>query len=399
MSDSYVMTSPTKMSRESATSFMVMSYSHDNGKLLDPLFTELYKKGADFWYDTEMQVGDNWKKTFLRNMNDADCCGMVVFASIEYLLSDCCGWEMQRLIEKKKENPAFCAYVVLVDYTEDGGNALAALYRESARVLGQRMADGIEESSEIRDQNKKMLDVILEGGENLFLPLKENTVSSVCASLYAKFGANGCTTFVNEALIEYARANKLPTETETTCVGGDNLMTKTHYKMNFGKIVTEQMSDGKWIPIESCDAVWSIFNLQKGMISLILKSKPMGTCGRISARSKWISLTDKTSFLLAENKEEAERDRLVFTEEEMARLSAVRFLHKAERENKKLAEEINWALSGDYDPEANGYFYVMDLDATGAARFYYADRFSTDVYENVWRDETASVIPVIDIKA
>lgn len=395
MSDSYVMTSPTKMSRESATSFMVMSYSHDNGKLLDPLFTELYKKGADFWYDTEMQVGDNWKKTFLCNMNDADCCGMVVFASVEYLLSDCCGWEMQQLIEKKKENPAFCAYVVLVDYAEEGGNALPALYKEATRVLGMRMANGTEESSETKDKNKQMLDFILEGGENLFLPLKESTISNVCTALYAKFGANGCTTCVNEALIEYARVKKLPTETESVGTG----KTKSHYKMTFGRIVNEKKVDGKWIQFETYEAVWSIFNLQKGMISLILKSKLMGACGRISAKNKWLSLIDEECFLLSENREGTDRERLIFSPEEAARFSCIRFLYKAERENKKLAEEINWALSGDYDPEANGYFYVMDLDATGAARFYYADRFSTDVYENVWRDETASVIPVIDIKA
>ena len=72
--------------------------------------------------------------------------------------------------------------------------------------------------------------------------------------------------------------------------------------------------------------------------------------------------------------------------------------------------ERNWALSGDYDPrvdtfkkdydpEANGYFFVMANSEDNKKQFYYADRFSTSVYENVWRDEIASVVPVLDIKA
>ena len=116
----------------------------------------------------------------------------------------------------------------------------------------------------------------------------------------------------------------------------------------------------------------------------------------------------QSDYILYEDKEY--RKRLVFTEEEQARLVDIRFLFKDARENEKLADDINWALSGDYDPrvdtfkkdydpEANGYFFVMANSEDNKKQFYYADRFSTSVYENVWRDEIASVVPVLDIKA
>lgn len=132
----------------------------------------------------------------------------------------------------------------------------------------------------------------------------------------------------------------------------------------------------------------------------------MGTCGRILAKNKLDAL--QSDYILYEDKEY--RKRLVFTEEEQARLVDIRFLFKEARENEKLADDINWALSGDYDPrvdtfkkdydpEANGYFFVMANSEDNKKQFYYADRFSTSVYENVWRDEIASVVPVLDIKA
>ena len=413
MSDAYKMTAPTKLDRTPPCRlYMLLSYSHADGPILDTLFNELYKKGSNYWYDIEMHVGNSWKERVLNNLKEENgCCGVVFFISADYLLSDSCGWELEQFLAKKEKNENYHAYVVLKDYTSDEEkDPLAALYAEAKKKFIEMMMKGTADSTATMDKNKESLSKILKIEEkkieNLFLVLKEENLKEVCENLYdGVFKTNNCTANLNEALSDYARNQGWDTDIERKYDKDGNCITKKHYKITFGTIVNEKQDKGSWKTIGSCRAVWIIFNLRGKNISLLLKSKPMGTCGRILAKNKLDAL--QSDYILYEDREN--RKRLAFTEEEQARLVDIRFLFKEARENEKLADDINWALSGDYDPrvdtfkdydpEANGYFFVMANSNDNRKQFYYADRFSTSVYENVWRDEIASVVPVIDIKA
>ena len=406
MSDKYVMTSPTMLKRNSQhNSYMVISYSHEDGRLLDALLTALYAKGANYWYDTEMHIGDNWKDKILEYIRvEKGCRGIVFFVSVNYLISESCGWELAQFLAKRETDSALRAYVVLVDVAQ--GDPLNDLYTKAKNEMIARLVAGNADSTAVLDSNKENLSKILNKNDNLFLVLNETSLQSVADKLYSDvFRPNGCTANVNEALSGYAQQCAFSTDNERVIKNGRPVI-KNHFSIEFGHIVDQTKHNEKWTIIQNTavPAVWTVYNLKNGYFSLLLKSKPMGACGRILAKSKLQSLQDEKCYLLWSSPDGKSSKCLIFDEFEKQQLIGIRFLYKEERQNEDLADDINWALSRDFDsdnqfdPDANGYFFVMSADADNRARFYYADRFSTDVYEHVWRDEIASVIPVIDIK-
>ena len=327
---------------------------------------------------------------------------------------------MKTFLDKRDSLKDFTALVVLNDIDENEKDLLSFLQDKARQELNRRIDEGIEPKSEYfalmrnLEENCTLLKTILQansdGSEaepNLknYSRLNKSSISAVSAKLYDKFKLSGCVVDINEALSAYQRLALLDLDPEKKVDNNGKRMVN-HYSIQFGTIVHEMKYAGTWTPVSGeVPVLWTVYNLQKGVFSLILKGGSLGTGGRMFARNKLKALKSplplNRGILLSEDRAGTDRKRLVFTEEEQSRFITARFLFDAERKSKELLENINWALSADFDPEAAGYFYTMTSKAASdkdEAAVYYADRFSSDVYENIWRDEIASVVPVLEIK-
>lgn len=417
MSDAYTMTAPTVLNRASnRDSYLLVSYSHKNGRLVDEVLNRLFVDGANYWYDIEMSTGDNWKKkvsNFLQTRKG--CGGMLFLASAQYLLSESCSWEMDEFLTRRKNDENFRAYVVLVldpqayENVKATGNPYEMLklyayymHHQNGGLSTGELDKNLEKLGDILEKEKE--DNVRDGKGDRFnntyrsVILADDNVADVEKSLLCDiFEKNHfCVTPVFKKLSDYyQKQRELSSET-------DDNTGKTHYRIKFGKISNGKVINGVWTEFYSTTAYWTVYNLQNGCLSLLLKYEPddkkqsaIGFCGRIMAKNKLKQLNGKNHLL---RKSTDTINRFDFSDVE-DRLVSIRFLYKEERESDELADEINWALRGDFDKEANRYFFVMGTNERNEKQFYYADRESTAVYENVWRDENASVIPVIDIRA
>lgn len=83
--------------------YFFVSYSHKDKENVYNCLTTLYNKGANYWYDKDLDPGDVWDEKVTSYITSDNCIGAIVFFSINMILSDACFEEIKLLIEKEKE--------------------------------------------------------------------------------------------------------------------------------------------------------------------------------------------------------------------------------------------------------------------------------------------------------
>ena len=70
----------------STNKYVFISYSHRDSDIVYPILNKLYEAGINYWYDSEMTVGDSWVKKAQEMINDINCVASMFFISKNCLL-------------------------------------------------------------------------------------------------------------------------------------------------------------------------------------------------------------------------------------------------------------------------------------------------------------------------
>lgn len=115
--------------------FIFISYSHTDKNLVYPILNELFKNGVNYWYDTEVNAGDEWNEEVSNVIFDNYCIGSIVFLNSKSIHSNSIYEEIKRINEKNHKNNNFKIIPVILDKNYDKwedllGNSLKDNYSE-----------------------------------------------------------------------------------------------------------------------------------------------------------------------------------------------------------------------------------------------------------------------------
>ena len=123
--------------------FLFISYSHEDSKLIFPLLNEAYDNGVNFWYDTAMVSGDNWKDVATQTLSDPNCVGAIVFISANSAVSSAVLKEVDYINKLLAEKEEFSVLPIYVD-SDNLVDLTARIFQKDAMLGMQFSRSGIE---------------------------------------------------------------------------------------------------------------------------------------------------------------------------------------------------------------------------------------------------------------
>lgn len=96
-------------------SFVFISYSHKDYKLVYQDLADLRESGVPFWFDEGLPAGENWDDVVRRKMAESNCAGVIFYLSDSLFLSQSIQTEINIVLGKddhpdapKQQIPYFC---------------------------------------------------------------------------------------------------------------------------------------------------------------------------------------------------------------------------------------------------------------------------------------------------
>ena len=96
--------------------YVFVSYSHANKQRIYDILRRLYGGGLNYWYDTELAVGDVWDERVEKWLRNGDCVGALLFVSINALQSDAILEEISIINDIREKNPSFFVAPILLGF-------------------------------------------------------------------------------------------------------------------------------------------------------------------------------------------------------------------------------------------------------------------------------------------
>lgn len=96
--------------------YVFISYSHANKQRVYEILRRLYGGGLNYWYDTELAVGDVWDERVEKWLRNDDCVGALLFVSGNALQSDAILEEISIINDIRDKNSSFFVAPVLIGF-------------------------------------------------------------------------------------------------------------------------------------------------------------------------------------------------------------------------------------------------------------------------------------------
>lgn len=93
--------------------YLFVSYSHKSSLTVYNDLSQLYDSGLNYWYDTELHVGDVWHKIVEERLADPNCCGAIFFFDENCLKGDAIEIEINLFEKYKKQRSGLFSFCVL----------------------------------------------------------------------------------------------------------------------------------------------------------------------------------------------------------------------------------------------------------------------------------------------
>lgn len=367
--------------------YVFISYSHKDSAAVQRVLTALNDKGADFWYDTDLHMGQDWYKRVCQVTDDKRCMGILYFVSPEFVYSDACFDELELLDKLTKTHAKFeSACVLLGDEETPGFNMFKTKSMQKLLMSYADKPDAVVKAvariSEKFDSKKTYCAVTYDNIDD------EENVKKLFDEV---FKAWGCASEEVGAL---------------DALQSDELVDRAYRVKTTCSIYTDR--------VHRRDTEWKVFAYSGNTLSAMLVSDELyaETCLSLAQtvmsgiNDNVITSLDKIDGRVAEqsDKQDAAKSHeivkyILFEEAFLQCLQrdenghVLRYLRSTEREKyflqlREALEKVSIADAAD-----DGYFFVMD----GKGKIMFSDRGSDDVYRHVHVDAYASVVPVIDI--
>lgn len=138
--------------------YLFISYSYKDIEQVYPILNELYSCGVNYWYDTEVEPGDEWNEEVENVIFDKYCVGTLIFLSAKSIYSDSIYEEIKRINEKNDKNKHFKIIPIIIDKCYKKWEDLIS------DSLGKQYLEFIEKEYEFRKLFKQGYRVCLFGG-------------------------------------------------------------------------------------------------------------------------------------------------------------------------------------------------------------------------------------------
>lgn len=361
--------------KDPSGAYVFISYSHEDSEAVSRILTALNGYGADFWYDTKLKTGDNWKEKVQEVTSNKNCCGIIYFISDSFIFSNACLEEFEMYGQLQKTHDKFNAVYIFVGDEKCGD--FNAFRLAAIKKLMEKHADSFDKVLERTTYYSKAIDT-----DRIFQIVtkdeidEDGFVKKVFNDVFAVWGCASQEVCKIDALVD------------------DGLITKDYRVRERCRIVEN---------IVNCkNADWKVFNYSGDTLSAMLVSDSLyaATCLSL-ADSAMKTINDSIKEFQTDGGEEAhEKDKhFKFSDEFFKCLKAdedgnvIRFLRASEHENHYLRLKEALEKPPVLDAVDDGYFFVQD----NSGKLLIADRSSEDVYRHIHVDAYASIMPVIDI--
>jgi len=183
---------------QSNRNYFFISYSHADSSLVYEILNELYDKGANFWYDSELSPGDIWNEKVKEKLCDTRCCGIIWFISSSSLNSDAVYKEIQIYDKLKNEMPKLALIPVsfkwtrILDYLKDFNDTTDELFekinfyntvtKKSCLIFEKYNNDSIETANNLYKEFQKN-----RAAQNYNIELRDSSLHEI-DNLYNRAG-------------------------------------------------------------------------------------------------------------------------------------------------------------------------------------------------------------------
>ncbi len=356
--------------------YAFISYSHEDSEAVSKALTALNGYGADFWYDTKLKTGDNWKEKVKEVTSNKNCCGIVYFISDSFIFSDACLEEFEMYERLKKDHGKFDAVYIFVG-DEQYGNFNEFRTATTGKLIQKHGNEAFDKVWSRVGYYSGAVDA-----DRIFqIVSKDNIdddvfVKKVFNDVFAAWGCASQEECKIDALVE------------------DGIVTKDYRLLERCRIV-ENIVNYKNVD-------WKVFNYNGDTLSAMLVSDSLyaATCLSL-AKDSMKSINDSVKAFQSGVADEAceKAKHFKFSDEFFKCIkcdgegNAIRFLRASEHENHYLRLREALEKPPVADSADDGYFFVQD----NGGKLLFADRSSDDVYRHIHVDAYASIMPVIDI--
>lgn len=113
--------------------FLFISYAHRDQAFVYESLCILEERGLNFWYDKELNIGDEWDERVAKVIRHEDCVGVLFFVSVHSVLSAAVEKEILLTEEIKKDRPEFFTAHISVN-----GKRINTVVRDTYVSLGDK---------------------------------------------------------------------------------------------------------------------------------------------------------------------------------------------------------------------------------------------------------------------
>ncbi len=94
--------------------FVFISYKHTDAESVEAILSILYEKGVRFWYDVNLQGGDDWTEKAKSLIKNKNCKGVIFFNSPEAFKAEAVHnerlWTLERIAAEKSRGGSFYTF-------------------------------------------------------------------------------------------------------------------------------------------------------------------------------------------------------------------------------------------------------------------------------------------------
>lgn len=355
--------------------YIFISYSHVDKDAIEKSLSALSDLGANFWYDKNLHVGDEWLEEVKKVTSNKNCVGILYFISPDFMISQACMDEIQIGESLTRANKNFKIFSMLIG-EEDPENYNDFILKSTTYLMVQYPKLALEIVKKL---------TVASGSFN--------NDAIYCHTSKSKIDSDEIVKMVFKDV--FSRMGCASDETSKLDLLIDNGLVNRNYRLKTSCRVLVELVRGWKVD-------WKAYSRIGDTISAILVSDELFAAVSRSLSDIAIDYINQSINVSLNNEATTEakhQKHFVFDKDFLDCVKTddngrkIRFLRATEHENYYL--QIKEAL--EMTPISNtiddGYFFVCDSQGN----IDFADRGSEDVYRHINVDAYASIIPVIDI--